>query len=156
MHAATKAPHPVRFSSTSAGLRLALVTAVPLFLVMAGTPAAASPDDAPVPGQFCTNTAKALRNSCPLDAQGGYWQAIAACRNTPQPAKAEACASDAKRELDAALSLCDEQFAGRLQACGRLGETVYAPRIDPADFVDRVDNPFFRLRPGTPRIPYIC
>jgi hypothetical protein len=31
----------------------------------------------------------------------------------------------------------------------RLGEAAYAPRINPADFVDRLDNPFFPLRPGT-------
>ena len=98
---------------------MALATAVPALFALAGSSADALADDAPVPGEFCTNTAKALRNSCPLDAQGAYWQAIAACRNTPQPAKAEACASDAKRELDVSLTLCDEQFAGRLQACGR-------------------------------------
>jgi len=37
----------------------------------------------------------------------------------------------------------------RQTACQRLGGQPYDPVIDPANFVDTIDNPYFPLKPGT-------
>src|SRR5215471_20633598 len=34
-------------------------------------------------------------------------------------------------------------------ACSKLGPAPYDPVIDPANFVDKIDNPYFPLVPGT-------
>ncbi len=48
-----------------------------------------------------------------------------------------------------ALNQCRAQHAVRQGACSRLGGQPYEPVIDPANFVDRIDNPYFPLVPGT-------
>lgn len=149
MRSVSRASDSLRLAVEHPGRRAALAMAALALTGLFASAAAAAAEQAPVPGRFCTNTAKALRNACRFDAPGSYWQALGACRNIPQVAKGEACAREAKRDLQEALRLCDAQLAGRREACGRLGEAAYAPRIDPADFVDRIDNPLFPLRPGT-------
>lgn len=42
-----------------------------------------------------------------------------------------------------------DQHAVRDAACKRLGPEPYSPVIDPANFVDKIDNPYFPLTPGT-------
>src|SRR5262245_31388918 len=109
MRIAIRRPHLDRPPGRSAATWLLLGAAIPVRLALAGDATAVEPAAAAVvPGQFCTNIAKALHTSCPLDAQGTYWQTVAACRNIPGPARAEACLRDAQRELDDAGSLCDE------------------------------------------------
>ena len=44
---------------------------------------------------------------------------------------------------------CHEQDNLRKGTCSRLGGGTYEPVIDPANFVTRIDNPFFPLPPGT-------
>jgi hypothetical protein len=48
-----------------------------------------------------------------------------------------------------ALAECGDQHAVRDAACKRLGPEPYSPVIDPANFVDKIDNPYFPLTPGT-------
>jgi hypothetical protein len=48
-----------------------------------------------------------------------------------------------------AQQTCEEQDDARLAACERLGRAPYDPMIDPSNFVARIDNSYFPLRPGT-------
>ena len=97
----------------------------------------------------CTETTQAAGKACLLGTQSDYWIAVGICNNKPNEAQRETCideAGDARRE---AVVLCGEQFEARDDLCDMLGEAPYAPRINPANFVARINNPFLPLRPGS-------
>jgi hypothetical protein len=114
-----------------------------------GNPAAEAEQQRPVTGRFCSNAGQAADRACGFAADEAYWLAIAACRNVPQPAKATACLHAAERERPEARALCREQAAARKEVCAALGESAYAPVINPGNFVRRIDHPYLPLRPGT-------
>ncbi len=47
------------------------------------------------------------------------------------------------------MKTCKDQFDARQAECGRLGEALYDPVINPANFVAKIDNPYFPLKLGT-------
>jgi hypothetical protein len=97
----------------------------------------------------CANTTEAAERSCRLQAQADYWLALGVCANRRTDAQRGACTARAEEERSEALVLCGEQSEAREDLCDQLGERPYAPRIDPANFVRRIDNPFLPLKPGS-------
>jgi len=52
-------------------------------------------------------------------------------------------------DLKEAQRTCKDQREARQAACERLGPAPYDPVINPANFVSKIDNPYFPLKPGT-------
>ena len=99
--------------------------------------------------QACTSTTEAADKSCRIQAQADFWLTLGVCANARTDARREACETRAEEERSEALALCGGQTEARDDLCGQLGEAPYAPRIDPANFVRRIDNPLLPLRPGS-------
>jgi len=98
---------------------------------------------------FCKLTSQTALRSCQLGAQGDLWLALGKCDNVSDPAERKACKQQAPVDLKDALGQCNAQHSVRQTACQRLGGQPYDPVIDPANFVDKIDNPYFPLTPGT-------
>jgi len=113
----------------------------------AGIAAAAEDDDEN--GDFCQRTSQAVLRSCRVGAQSDLWLALGKCDNVSDPGDRKACKQQALADSKDVLDSCDAQFSARQAACRRLGGQPYDPVIDPANFVDRIDNPYFPLTPGT-------
>jgi hypothetical protein len=105
------------------------------------------PDPAAAQG-LCTKTSEDARTSCRFEARADYWLAIGICNNKPTPALREACYGRAAEERTEANALCGEQFEARDDLCGELGERPYAPPLNPANFVPRINNPFLPMKPN--------
>ena len=100
----------------------------------------------------CTVTSKLMRTSCKHEKKDDFWRTRAICQNLPTPLEREACMQQAARELHDALEECDDVFEARQDVCQLLGGGIYAPAIDPANFVAHVANPYMPLVPGTTTI----
>ncbi|PYV95009.1 MAG: hypothetical protein DMG89_23330 [Acidobacteria bacterium] len=98
---------------------------------------------------FCLMTSQAALRSCRAKARSDLWLAFGKCDNVADAAKRRNCKEHASATLKDALSECGDQYSVRQSACQRLGPEPYDPIIDPANFVDRIDNPYFPLTPGT-------
>jgi len=98
---------------------------------------------------FCRQTAQDVLTSCRDGAQSDYSLALGKCDNLADPAARAQCQQQASADLNDARQTCAEQNDARLAACQRLGGAPYDPVIDPSNFVARIDNPYFPLRPGT-------
>src|SRR5437867_11726765 len=98
---------------------------------------------------FCLLTSRAALHSCRMKARSDWWLAIGKCDNVAGPMQRKNCKEKASAPLKDALSECEDQHSVRDAACKRLGPETYDPVIDPANFVDRIDNPYFPLTPGT-------
>jgi hypothetical protein len=129
-------------------LSLAFGLAALAGLGLSARPAAADEDDDDDPA-FCSDTAKLARVSCHGAAEADFWLALGICTNRATPARRRACAEAAGRARQEAAEECAAQYEARRDLCDEFGEAPYAPRINPANFVGRVTNPFFPLAPGT-------
>jgi len=98
---------------------------------------------------FCIMTSQAALHSCQVGAQSDFWLAQGKCANVSDPAGRQVCKQQARTARKDALDLCDAQYSVRQDSCQRLGGQPYDPVIDPANFVDKIDNPYFPLTPGT-------
>src|SRR5882762_1633835 len=98
---------------------------------------------------FCKLTAQTALQSCQVAAQSDLLLALGKCDNVADPAQRQACRQQAAADAKDALDQCRAQHSVRNGACPRLGGRPYDPVIDPANFVDRIDNPYFPLIPGT-------
>jgi hypothetical protein len=99
--------------------------------------------------RFCTMTAQVALRSCDAGAESDFLLGLGKCDNVADPAARADCNQQASVDLDDALAQCTAQNSSRLGACARLGEEPYDPQIDPANFVSKIDNPYFPLVPGT-------
>ena len=97
----------------------------------------------------CTATAADVEHSCLAAAKSDYSLALGKCDNLSDPSAQKTCQKQAAADLKDAEQTCQEQQAARQAACDKLGGAPYNPRIDPANFVDKIDNPYFPLTPGT-------
>ena len=122
--------------------RLTIGVTILLFALVSGEAAVEQPD-------FCRRTAQAVLASCQAAAQSDYWLALGKCDNLADPDAREECRKQASADLNDERQTCQEQNDARLADCERLGGTPYDPVIDPSNFVTRIDNPYFPLRPGT-------
>jgi len=98
---------------------------------------------------FCKLTAETALQSCQVAAHADHLLALGKCDNVADPAQRQACRQQAAAYAKDALDQCRAQHSVRNGACPRLGGRPYDPVIDPANFVDRIDNPYFPLIPGT-------
>ena len=96
----------------------------------------------------CQRTAAAVHRSCRAGAHSDYQLALGKCANIADATERKACADQAAADFKDALKTCRQQFDARLAACERLGPAPYDPVINPANFVSRIDNPYFPLQPG--------
>jgi hypothetical protein len=97
----------------------------------------------------CQRTADEALASCRAAAQSDYEETLGKCVNVSDPAARKTCQEQAAADLADARQTCNDGFAVRKEACGKLGPAPYDPVIDPANFVAKIDNPFFPLVPGT-------
>ncbi len=83
------------------------------------------------------------------DANADFLEEISKAVNIGDPDDQWEAVLDAFDELDEGLELAMDQFWARLDLCETLGGDIYEPEIDPEDFVDGIDHPFFPKVPGT-------
>jgi hypothetical protein len=100
-------------------------------------------------GQYCSSTANALLRACGFEVQDDYWKAVAKCTNVSEGAERTDCFAEAKTARNEANQLCRDQHAGRVAACGVLGEGRYDPEFDAEAF----DPNFARLAHPNPYFP---
>ena len=97
----------------------------------------------------CQQTAADVSAACRASAQSDYQIALGKCVNLSDPTARKACQKQAAADLDDALQTCKDGLAVRKGTCEKLGPAPYDPVIDPANFVAKIDNPYFPLVPGT-------
>jgi hypothetical protein len=97
----------------------------------------------------CQQTAVDALTACRASAQSDYQIALGKCANLSDPAARKACQRHAAADLADELQTCKDGFAVREETCDKLGPAPYDPVIDPANFVAKIDNPYFPLVPGT-------
>jgi len=100
-------------------------------------------------GNVCKLTAQTTWRSCSVGAQGDFVLNTAKCDNVIDATDRKACQRQASADLKDALDVCDAERSVRQTSCEKLGPQAYDPVIDPANFVDKIDNPYFPLTPGT-------
>ena len=96
----------------------------------------------------CHQTALAALAGCREAAESDYKVALGKCVNISDPATQEDCQKQAATDLADALDTCQGGLEVRQVACRKLGPAPYDPVIDPANFVSKIDNPYFPLVPG--------
>ncbi len=99
-------------------------------------------------GNACQQTAVAALTSCKTAAQSDYKLALGKCINITDPTGRQTCEKQAGTELKDALDTCQGGFEVRQIACQKFGPAPYDPPINPANFVSKIDNPYFPLVPG--------
>jgi len=114
-----------------------------LILSLAGSAVIAQGVDA------CGQTSEQAKRSCLEAAQSNYVNALGKCTNVSDPSERQACQDQAQADLNDAQQTCQAGFVVRQSSCDKLGPAPYDPVIDPANFVARIDNPYFPLQPGT-------
>ena len=105
-------------------------------------------------GQFCSATAHAVLRACRNQTDDDYWIQIGVCINESDARDRAECLADAKASRKEAAQLCEDQHAGRVSLCGKIGEDRYDPEFEPtsfeSDFVHPgATNPWFPLRIGS-------
>jgi hypothetical protein len=98
---------------------------------------------------FCKRTARDALFSCQISAESDFSLGQGKCDNVADATQRKDCGRQTAADLKDALSQCDAQNAVRAGACVKLGPDPYDPVIDPANFVNKIDNPYFPLIPGT-------
>jgi hypothetical protein len=132
-----------RRNAANAGIVIAALAALSV-----GSEAAAAPTNSR-DGGACTRTTEDTGKSCVAEAQADFWIAEGICQNKTDPARRQQCFDNAEADRGDAVKLCGDQFEARDDICDAVGEAPYAPVINPADFVDSIDNPYMPLVPGT-------
>ena len=97
----------------------------------------------------CKETARKVWISCRTEAQADLWLAFAAASNLPTWQERKEAQGDAREEFDDAIEECREQFGARCDLCEKLDESIYDPDVDPENFSDPQENPYFPLVVGT-------
>ena len=97
----------------------------------------------------CDRTTELMAQACAHDREDDNLVALAICANFKDAGEHERCAVQASNDLNSATALCAAQEQARARLCSEVGQEPYDPVIRPTDFVARVTNPYFPLRPGT-------
>ena len=101
---------------------------------------------------FCRQTSKKADRACQGSAQSDYSLALAKCDNVAQASARKICQEQASKDRNDAKRTCKDQLAARQTVCDKVGPAPYDPVIDPANFVTKIDNPYYPLTPGTTHI----
>jgi len=122
--------------------------AIVLFCLVSGSAFAASSNS----GGVCSQTANLIFRACGHSIEDDFFIASAKCINVSNPAKRADCFADAQASRSESRQLCEDQLAGRRDACKSLGEGRYDPDFRPALFDDPKNptkpNPYFPLKIG--------
>jgi hypothetical protein len=100
-------------------------------------------------GDVCKQASKSELTSCETGAQSQYAISLTGCYNLTDPSARQMCIGQAKQTLADDMVSCGEQFKSRNSFCNRTGGGAYDPQINPADFTDKITNPYLPLNPGT-------
>lgn len=106
----------------------------------------------PVGRSGCGQAASDLLKASQSKAWSDYWVELAKARNLGSPEETKAATREAADGLRETLAEGEDQFDARIDLCSALGERIYNPEIDPADFESGLSNPYFPLVPGTTRL----
>jgi hypothetical protein len=98
---------------------------------------------------LCTKTSQDVSKSCNAGNDSAYWLAVAKCENLTTQDERNTCSQQAKQDKKSGSDKCKAQYAARQEICKILGKDAYNPVINPADFVNKIDNPYFPLKPGS-------
>src|SRR5262249_14112919 len=101
------------------------------------------------PVDACRISTNTVSDSCTAAARSDKALAVGKCQNLADSGAVKACRAQAAADAKDARGTCADGRKVRLAACSKLGATPYHPTIDPANFVPKIDNPFFPLVPGT-------
>jgi len=101
---------------------------------------------------FCRQTSKKADRACQGSAQSDYSLGLAKCDNVAQASARKICQDQALKDRKEAKQTCNDQLAARQTVCDKVGPAPYDPVIDPANFVTKIDNPYYPLTPGTTHI----
>lgn len=106
---------------------------------------------------ICSSVASTTFKACKADILDDFLIQKAKCQNTDDRHAARECIYEAKLQHHEDRELCREQKEVRKVICDALGESAYAPIIDPAHFMSPEEiavnpNPYFPLIPGLVRV----
>ena len=90
-----------------------------------------------------------MAQACAREVEDDHFVALAVCANSRDAGEESRCIEGAEQKLLSAQGECRAQDEARAMLCGAVGQMPYDPVIRPADFVGRVTNPYFPLKPGT-------
>lgn len=96
----------------------------------------------------CSRTTQMMKQSCRNAARSDYWLTLANCENILDSEERLECRTEAFEDLREAFGECTEQRRLREELCEEIGEDRYCPEIDPENFVEEIDNPYFPLPVG--------
>ncbi|HYR24088.1 MAG TPA: hypothetical protein VEP30_14315 [Chthoniobacterales bacterium] len=97
---------------------------------------------------FCQQTSQDALDGCQNNAKGDRSIALGKCDNVSDPTARTDCRNQAATDFQNAMQTCQDEFNARQFACQKLGPAPYDPVINPANFVQGVNNPYFPLPPG--------
>jgi hypothetical protein len=96
----------------------------------------------------CEKTARLARGSCRSASSADLELETGKCVQSLQNGELRECKADALDAFREGNGECREQQEARIDLCRALDEGLYAPELDPADFVATIDNPFAPFGPG--------
>jgi len=127
-------------------ISLAVVGALPSLALASGAGMGTLGQDRP-----CSAIAILAHRAARHELREDLLLGLAECVNLADPADFPGCMDEAWEEYRDGLDEVEEVYEARRGICRDIGEDVYAPEIDPADFTSDVDHPFFPLVPGMTR-----
>jgi hypothetical protein len=98
--------------------------------------------------KLCTGTSQDILRSCRSGVSHEYWLTVAKCDNLPST-ESKFCGMQAKTSRKAGNDECKAQFDVRQKICKDMGQGMYNPVINFSNFVNKIDNQYFLLAPGT-------
>ena len=99
-------------------------------------------------GSACLRTARLARGACKAESGAELGLETGKCLQSRDRGEVRECRADALESFRETNGECREQHEARVDLCKALGENVYDPELDPADFVPTIDNPFAPFAPG--------
>jgi hypothetical protein len=99
-------------------------------------------------GTACARTARLARGACKAESGAELALETGKCLQSAQRSEVRECKDEAFDVFRETNAECREQQEARLDLCEALGENVYDPELDPADFGNPIDNPFAPFPPG--------
>ncbi len=93
-------------------------------------------------GTACKKAASFAHGSCTAETRADLSLESGKCVNSDDKTEVRECKADALESFREAKLECRDQHEARVDLCRALDEDVYAPVIDPANFVATIDNPY--------------
>lgn len=96
----------------------------------------------------CEQTARMARKSCKLETRADRRLEEGKCLQKTDARTVAQCRAEVREAEREAREECSDRYEARLEVCDALGENVYDPVLESADFVPAIDNPFAPYAPG--------